>query len=119
MAACGTTRPCSGACHEISHAIDALFPAKSGPHGFQVGVGATYASFLRGDEVLARQLATCLRRNGLPVLPVDLGLTNDEFVQAVLHAPNTRPGRYTILEHLALEEADVRKQVDAYVAALA
>ncbi len=28
MAAAGSSRPCSGACHEISHAIDALFPGR-------------------------------------------------------------------------------------------
>jgi glycerol-1-phosphate dehydrogenase [NAD(P)+] len=117
MAACGTTRPCSGACHEISHAIDALFPAKSGSHGFQVGVGATFASWLRGDEVLAGQIAACLRRNGLPVLPADLGLTDAEFAQAVAYAPQTRPGRYTILEHLALTEQQTAEKVSAYVAA--
>ena len=44
MAVAGTTRPCSGACHEISHAIDRPFPAKSAPHGEQVGVGSVIAA---------------------------------------------------------------------------
>jgi len=117
MAACGTSRPCSGACHEISHAIDAIVPAKSGLHGFQVGVGALFATHLRGDDALAADLAACLRRHGLPVVPADLGLTTDEFVAAVLHAPETRPGRYTILEHLALDDTAVRKQTEAFVEA--
>jgi glycerol-1-phosphate dehydrogenase [NAD(P)+] len=117
MAVSGNTRPCSGACHEISHAIDALHPAKSGPHGFQVGVGAVFASHLRGDAPLAAAMASALRRHGLPVLHTDLGLTDDEFVAAVLHAPSTRPGRYTILEHLDLPEADVRAQLAAFVSA--
>ena len=76
-----------------------------------------FASTLRGDDALAADLAACLRRNGLPVTPAELGLTTDEFVQVVLHAPRTRPGRYTILEHLDLGEADVRKRVESYVAA--
>jgi glycerol-1-phosphate dehydrogenase [NAD(P)+] len=116
MAACGTTRPCSGACHEISHAIDALFPEKSGAHGFQVGMGAVFASYLRGDDVLAAKLAACLRRHGLPVLPAELGLSVEEFVQVVAYAPQTRPGRYTIIEHLDLDEATIRAHVDTYVA---
>jgi len=117
MSVSGTSRPCSGACHEISHAIDRLHPAKSGPHGFQVGVGAVFASFLRGDRRLADSLAACLRRHGLPVVPSDLGLTVDEFAAAVSFAPQTRPGRYTILEHLDLDESEVRIWVEGYVAA--
>ena len=39
-------------------------------------------------------------------------------MQAVLAAPGTRPDRFTILEHLALDEAGVRRAVaeflDAY-----
>jgi glycerol-1-phosphate dehydrogenase [NAD(P)+] len=38
MAVAGTSRPCSGACHEISHAIDELHPGRA-THGQQVGVG--------------------------------------------------------------------------------
>ena len=49
MAAAGSSRPCSGACHEISHAIDALYPGKAA-HGEQVAVGALFASFLREDD---------------------------------------------------------------------
>lgn len=117
MAACGTTRPCSGACHEISHAIDAIYPEKSGSHGFQVGVGAVFATWLRGDQARARDIAACLRRHGLPVVPADLGLTDDEFARVVAYAPRTRPGRYTILEHLDLDDAAIRERVAAFGAA--
>jgi len=117
MAVSGNSRPCSGACHEISHAIDQQHPGKSGAHGFQVGVGAVFASFLRGDRRMADAIAACLRRHGLPVVPEDLGLTDEEFESAVLHAPQTRPGRFTILEHRNLTPSQVREQVEAYVAA--
>jgi glycerol-1-phosphate dehydrogenase [NAD(P)+] len=33
----------------------------------------------------------------------------------VLHAPATRPDRYTVLEHLALDEEGARRRVRAYV----
>jgi hypothetical protein len=33
----------------------------------------------------------------------------------VTHAPGTRPDRFTILEHLALDETAVRERVDAFV----
>ena len=48
MAVCGTSRPCSGGCHEISHAIDTCSPG-TGSHGEQVGLGALFCTFLRGD----------------------------------------------------------------------
>jgi glycerol-1-phosphate dehydrogenase [NAD(P)+] len=119
MAVCGTTRPCSGGCHEISHAIDTLYPAKSGAHGFQVGVGALFATYLRGDEQLFRDLAVCLDRHGLPTTPDALGLSDDEFVAVVRFAPETRPGRYTVLEHLDLDEAQVRERLAGFRTALA
>jgi glycerol-1-phosphate dehydrogenase [NAD(P)+] len=113
MAVAGSSRPSSGACHEISHAIDALYPGRSA-HGAQVAVGALFASFLR-EDALVGELDATLRRHGVPRLPRDLGLTDAEFVAAVAHAPATRPDRYTILEHLALGERDVEEQVHAFV----
>ena len=110
----GTSRPSSGACHEISHAIDLLFPAKCGQHGEQVGLGAAFASHLRGDAVTTRALVEALARHRLPTQPGDLGLDIEEFVQAVQYAPQTRPGRYTILEHLDLSENDIRDAVKEY-----
>lgn len=117
MAVAGTSRPCSGACHEISHALDRLFPEQAGTHGEQVGLGAAFATFLRGDRQLSAQLVTFLRRHGLPVVPADMGLDVEQFTRAVLVAPSTRPGRYTILEHLDLGAAEVAEAVREYAAA--
>ena len=113
MAVAGSSRPCSGACHEISHAIDALYPGKA-THGAQVAVGALFASFLRGDEILDA-LDGSLRRHQVPRLPADLGLTDEEFAAAVAHAPSTRPDRYTILERLAMDEDEIRKRIHEFV----
>lgn len=114
MAAAGSSRPCSGSDHEILHAIDHLFPG-AGNHGELAGVGALFASFLRGDDVTRAQMDACLRRHELPRLPGDLGLSIDQFTEAVVMAPRTRPDRYTILEHLDLPPASVRERVEAYV----
>lgn len=118
MAVAGTTRPCSGACHEISHAIDRLFPTKSAPHGEQVGVGALFATFVRGDQQLFELMRDCLRKHGLPVTPSEIGLSNEEFAQAVHFAPQTRPDRFTLLEHLALDEEQALQKVNEFIAAL-
>ncbi|MGI8698332.1 MAG: hypothetical protein ACR2J0_04195, partial [Mycobacteriales bacterium] len=109
--------PCSGGDHEILHAVDRLFPGTSN-HGELAGVGALFCSYLREDDVRIDQTDRCLRRHGLPRLPGDLGLTDEQFAAAVLAAPSTRPDRYTILEHLDLGPDDVRKRVRDFVDAL-
>nr|WP_272925689.1 iron-containing alcohol dehydrogenase family protein [Streptomyces sp. SID3212] len=111
MSISGDTRPSSGACHEISHAFDLLHPKRSALHGEQVGLGAAFAMHLRGAHEESRLLVEVLHRHGLPVLPEQIGFTVDEFVRAVAYAPQTRPGRFTILEHLDLSTDQIR---DAY-----
>ncbi|MCQ0025392.1 iron-containing alcohol dehydrogenase family protein [Streptomyces somaliensis DSM 40738] len=111
MSVSGDSRPASGACHEISHAFDLLHPTRRAPHGEQCGLGAAFAMHLRGAHDDAGLFAEVLRRHGLPVLPEDIGFTPDEFVATVAYAPQTRPGRFTILEHLDLSTDQIR---DAY-----
>jgi glycerol-1-phosphate dehydrogenase [NAD(P)+] len=87
-------------------------------HGEQVGLGAAFATFLRGDRQQAVQLVAFLRRHGLPAVPADMGLDAEQFTRAVLHAPSTRPGRYTILEHLDLGGAEIREALREYTSAV-
>ncbi|URM88997.1 iron-containing alcohol dehydrogenase family protein [Streptomyces sp. MRC013] len=111
MSVSGDSRPASGACHEISHAFDLLHPTRRASHGEQCGLGAAFAMHLRGARDDAGLFAEVLRRHGLPVLPEEIGFTPDEFAATVAYAPQTRPGRFTILEHLDLSTDQIR---DAY-----
>ncbi|ALC19297.1 iron-containing alcohol dehydrogenase family protein [Streptomyces pristinaespiralis] len=111
MSISGDSRPSSGACHEISHAFDLLYPKRAASHGEQCGLGAAFAMHLRGAHEQAGLFAEVLRGHGLPVLPQEMGFSADEFVRAVEYAPQTRPGRFTILEHLDLNHDQIR---DAY-----
>lgn len=118
MAAAGSSRPASGADHEIMHAIDQLFPGTAN-HGELAGVGALFSAWLRENDPLAERIDGCLRRHGLPRVPQDLGLAVEQFAEAVSFAPRTRPDRYTILEHLDLGPEAVRAKVGEFVAAYA
>ncbi|MEU5883199.1 iron-containing alcohol dehydrogenase family protein [Spirillospora sp. NPDC047279] len=122
MSFAGDSRPASGGDHEILHAIDQLYPGTAN-HGELAGIGAAFCYHLRathlgaGGERLA-EIVACLERHKLPRTPGDVGLTTEQFTEAVHYAPQTRPGRYTILEHLALDQAAIRKAVEEYVQAL-
>ncbi|GAA4673274.1 iron-containing alcohol dehydrogenase family protein [Streptomyces chumphonensis] len=111
MSVAGDSRPASGACHEINHAFDLLHPQRAASHGEQCGLGAAFAMHLRGAAEECGLMVQVLRRHGQPVLPADIGFTVEEFVKVVEFAPQTRPGRYTILEHLDLSTDQIR---DAY-----
>jgi glycerol-1-phosphate dehydrogenase [NAD(P)+] len=127
MTVAGSSRPCSGGDHEILHAIDQLYPGTAN-HGELAGIGAAFCYHLRatrlggadaGDGAAERlaEILACLGRHGLPRFPADVGLTEEQFAEAVLYAPRTRPGRYTILEHLGLEKGETLKAVEEYVQA--
>ncbi len=118
MSVAGSSRPASGGDHEIMHAIDQLYPGTAS-HGELAGVGALFCTHLRGDLSQAATIAACLSRHGLPRTPEDLGLSQAEFVKAVAHAPETRPGRYTILERLAMSETEIARRVEEYARAIA
>jgi glycerol-1-phosphate dehydrogenase [NAD(P)+] len=118
MTVAGSSRPCSGGDHEILHAIDKLYPG-AGTHGELAGVGALFCTYLRGDNGQVGLVSACLARHNLPRSPGDLGLSAAEFTKAVMCAPGTRPGRYTILERLALTEAQAGARVEEYVRSVA
>jgi glycerol-1-phosphate dehydrogenase [NAD(P)+] len=118
MAVAGSSRPSSGGDHEIMHAINQLFPGRAS-HGELAGLGALFCDYLRGDEQQFAEVSSCLARHGLPRQPEQIGLTTAQLTEAVLHAPATRPGRYTILERLAMSPAEAARAVEDYVGAVA
>src|SRR6266487_1666328 len=117
MAVAGSSRPGSGGDHEIMHAIDQLYPGTAS-HGELAGLGALFCAYLREDDEQFAAISSCLSRHGLPRGPADVGLSQPDFARAVGHAPATRPGRYTILECLALSGAQIAKRVEEYVLAI-
>lgn len=107
MAAAGTSRPCSGAEHLISHSLDATLGRRAALHGEQVALGCLISARAHGSSLQA-QLSELFGKLGLPVRPEDAGLTEDDLCAAVVAAPATRPDRYTVLDGLDLSEPVVR-----------
>jgi glycerol-1-phosphate dehydrogenase [NAD(P)+] len=105
MITSGTSRPASGAEHEISHAVDALYGGRA-LHGAQVAFGCIISVALYGEDTDAFRAR--LRQLGLPQDPSQLGLSTDELVRAIVEAPETRPGRFTVLEDAALDDQGAR-----------
>lgn len=104
MIAAGTSRPASGGEHEISHAIDEIHGGR-GMHGAQVAFGCIVSLALYDEDT--EDFRATLRTLGLPQEPGELGLTNDELVHVLMEAPNTRPGRFTILEEANLDAGEL------------
>jgi glycerol-1-phosphate dehydrogenase [NAD(P)+] len=117
MSVAGSSRPASGGDHEIMHAINQLYPGTAS-HGELAGVGALFCTHLRGDADQAALISACLGRHGLPRSPADLGMSQAEFAKAVAHAPAMRPGRYTILERLAMSDSEIADRVEEYARAI-
>lgn len=111
MNVAGSSRPCSGAEHEISHAIDALYPGRS-LHGLQVAFGTLLMDFLRGESI--DHFIDFFRSVGLPITIEELGFTRQELHAVIQHAPQTRPDRYTILEKKNLSAEDAQQLITDY-----
>lgn len=108
MICSGTSRPASGGEHEISHAIDELYGGR-GMHGAQVAFGCLVSMALYGDDV--EPFKARLRTLGLPSHPANLDFDENDIVRIILAAPDTRPGRFTILEDSDLDEPKARALV--------
>ena len=106
MAAAGTSRPCSGAEHLISHSLDVLLGQRAAMHGEQVALGCLVAAAAHESPLLPT-LQRLFVRLGLPLHPSDLGLLEEHTVEAIERAPELRPDRYTILSELRGDQAAI------------
>lgn len=94
MSIAGTSRPASGSEHKFSHALDRLVD-KPALHGEQCGVGTIIMMYLHGGDW--KKIKNTLQAVGAPTTARGLELSEEEVVNALVHAPEIRPERYTIL----------------------
>jgi glycerol-1-phosphate dehydrogenase [NAD(P)+] len=101
----GSSRPCSGAEHLFSHALDRIAPGK-GLHGEKTGLGAVMMARLHGLDW--ERIRKSLLEAGAPAAAREIGLSDEEVVEGILAAPSIRPERYTILHKLKLDSGQAR-----------
>ncbi len=103
VAACiaGSSRPCSGAEHLFSHALDYLEPGV-GLHGEKCGIGSILIAKLQGQDW--KKIVTMLKNVGAPTTAKQIGLKPKILAKALLIAPSFRPERYTILNQVKMTE---------------
>jgi len=104
VAACiaGSSRPCSGAEHLFSHAVEYVAGPSYGLHGERVGLGTIMMAKLHGLDW--EKIAETLENVGAPTNAKGIGLTEEHVVKALTTAQSLRPDRYTILSKVKLDK---------------
>jgi len=104
VAACiaGSSRPCSGAEHLFSHAVEYVAGPSYGLHGERVGLGTIMMAKLHSLDW--EKIAETLENVGAPTNAKRIGLTEEHVVKALTTAQSLRPDRYTILSKVKLDK---------------
>jgi len=97
----GSSRPCSGAEHLVSHALDKLAPG-IGLHGEKCGLGSIMIGKLQGQDW--KKIVKTLKDVGAPTSAKQIGLKPEVIVKALMIAQDLRPERYTILKEIKMTE---------------
>jgi len=104
----GSSRPCSGSEHLISHALDLIAPGK-GLHGEKCGIGTILMAKLHGLEW--DKISKALKSIGSPTTAEAIGIDAETMAKAVVMAATVRPERYTILSKKKLNNAEAMKLI--------
>ena len=90
----GSSRPASGSEHLFSHALDKILD-KPALHGEQCGIGTIMMMYLHGGDW--RAIKTALESVQAPTSASQIGISDDDVIEALVMAHKIRPERYTIL----------------------
>lgn len=99
----GSSRPCSGSEHLISHSMDLM--ERENLHGMQVAASSIVSAYLFNKDI--SRLNNFLKAFGLPNTFQDLGFGKADFIEIIQNARNTRPNRYTILDEVDLSSKNL------------
>ena len=102
----GSSRPCSGAEHLFSHAVDHL-ESGIGLHGEKCGIGSIMIAKLQGQDW--KKIVKTLKNVGAPTSAKEIGLKPKVLTKALTIAQSLRPERYTILKEINMTESKALK----------
>lgn len=97
----GTSRPCSGAEHLFSHALD-YYAKQPNLHGFQVALGSIVMAKLQKQNYTF--LLTYLKHFDVDIHPKTLQISKEDFILCMHKAKSLRPDKYTILDEITLTD---------------
>jgi glycerol-1-phosphate dehydrogenase [NAD(P)+] len=106
MSIAGSSRPCSGSEHLFSHALD-MVNCPHAMHGEQCGLGSVLVAYLHRDNW--GRIVDTLKQIGAPTTASELGVKDEDVVEALELAATIRPERYTILHKLGLSRVGCEK----------
>ncbi len=110
MSIAGSSRPCSGAEHLFSHALD-IVAGDTSLHGERAGVGAVLCSYLQGSNW--EEIRDFLKEIGAPSTAKELNVSPEQLVKALTIAHSLRPERYTILGETGVAQAAAERVANA------
>ncbi len=112
MSIFGSSRPCSGTEHAISHAMDRDLNEL---HGLQVAFAMPlcvhYLEKAGYSDYKAKDMHQFLVDHAMPAGLDDVGISSDQFLVHIHHALDimSRRNRYSVLQHLEVDDADIIK----------
>ncbi|MEM3412039.1 MAG: sn-glycerol-1-phosphate dehydrogenase [archaeon] len=106
MAIAGSSRPASGSEHKFAHALDSIAKYPS-LHGIETGIGAILMGYLQGQNW--KKIKEALEEVGAPTTLKEINVSFEQGLEALLMARKIKPERYTILEHIKLDEDLAKK----------
>jgi glycerol-1-phosphate dehydrogenase [NAD(P)+] len=90
----GSSRPASGSEHLFSHALDKILE-KPALHGEQCGIGTIMMMYLHGGNW--KEIKDTLKAVQAPTTAAEIGVAEEDIIEALMMAHKIRPERYTIL----------------------
>ena len=90
----GSSRPASGSEDLFSHALDKILD-KPALHGEQCGIGTILMMYLHGGDWKA--IKDTLKAVQAPTTAQEVGISEEDIIEALVMAHKIRPERYTIL----------------------
>ena len=102
MSIAGSSRPASGGEHKFAHMLEKIAPGQV-LHGEACGLGTILSMYLHGGDW--RRIRDSLRMIGAPTTPKELGLSDEEVIEALVRAKEIRPERRTIFDFITEDEA--------------